>query len=182
MIKKSKKAKGKSLPEELRIPVQDMTYKDLRRAVVVRGMPFEQVVAGDFFKLNSWLHNNYSNDVELDLLDEYDEWMENELISIGSGNMIHPSLRLGYIGEKDTEENTIKLKKIKVEKKPKEKREKTEEGLFKGTKKALTFQCANDGLSLEDTITKVMEQFDDASDKSIKIWYKKAKRNAKNSL
>ena len=179
MSKKVKKSKSKSLPEELRVPIQDMTYKDMKRSVVARGMPFEEVITGDFYKLNSWLHKNYNNDIDLDLLDEYDNWLESELIAFGSGDMVHPGLRLGYIGEKDTEENVIKLKKIKPERKTKEKREKTENGLFKGTKKALTFQCANEGLSLEDTINKVIENFEDASDKSIKIWYKKAKRDAK---
>ena len=174
MSKKTKKTK--SLPDELRVPIENMTYKDLKRAVVARGMNFEDVVAGDFYKLNSWLHKNYSNDVDLELLNQYDEWMDNELKGLGQTDLVHPSLRLGYIGDKDTEENSIKLKKVKQEKKPKEKREKTENGLFKGTKKALTFECATKGMNLENTIKKVMKNFDDASEKSIKIWFKKAKR------
>lgn len=174
MSKKTKKTK--SLPDELRVPIENMTYKDLKRAVVARGMNFEEVVAGDFYKLNSWLHKNYGNEVDLELLNQYDDWMDKELMGLGQTEMVHPSLRLGYIGDKDTEENSIKLKKVKQEKKPKEKREKTEQGLFKGTKKALTFECATKGMNLENTIKKVMKNFDDASEKSIKIWFKKAKR------
>ena len=173
MSKKIKKQKH--IPDSIKTPIDsDMTYKDLKKAVVVRGMPFEEVIAGDFCKLNSWLHSNFNNPIKLKRLDKYDTWLEAELLSLGANDMIHPSLRLGYIGEKDNEENSINLKKLKKESKPKEKREKLVNGLFKGTKKALTFECASKGLNLEDTIKRVLDQFEDASSKSIKIWYKKA--------
>lgn len=179
MTKKTKKQKTNPIPEVLRIPVENMTYKDLKRAVVSRGMDFEEVVKGDFYKLNSWLHKNYNNDVDMGLLERYDDWLDEELRHLGHTENVHPQLRLGYIGDKSEDDGPIKVKKVKTEKVQKEKREKTEEGLFKGTKKALTFQCEKEGLTLEETIEKVKELFEDASDKSIKIWYKKSKRSAK---
>lgn len=47
-------------------------------------------------------------------------------------------------------------------------------GLWKGTKKHLTMQCKKDGLNLEKTLKKVMEEFPDAKESSIKIWYKRS--------
>lgn len=61
-------------------------------------------------------------------------------------------------------------------KKPKKHIEKDAEmgGLWKGTKKHLTMQCKKDGLSLEKTVSKVIAQFPEAKESSIKIWYKRA--------
>ena len=176
--KREAKKKVKKTPENFRVPIENMTYRDLKRAVVCRGMEFEEVIKGDFCRLNSWLHKNYMNDIDDGLLDKYDDWLDEELKKTGNFESVHPQLRLGYIGEKSEEEGPIKVKKVKVEREKKEKREKTEEGLFKGTKKALTYQCEKEGLSLDDTVAKVMEIFPDASSKSIKIWFKKSKRSA----
>jgi len=182
----SKKSKGNAIKvvknNPFKMAFQDMTYKDLKKMVVVRGLSFEEVVNGDFCRLQSWLHKNYDNKIDTSLLDEYDDWLDNNLRDLGKHELIHPSLRLGYIGEREDDEGNkvIKTKKAKVETKPKEKKEKTAEGIFSGTKKALTYSCQKEGKTIEKTIEIVMKQFPDASDKSIKIWYKKCKReNAK---
>lgn len=186
MSKKRKKGLRKTtLMSELMKSTGDMTYKTLKRNVVVRGMPFDQVVAGTFPALQNWFHFNRNNPIDTDLLDKYDEWIEAQLKERGADYLIHPQLRLGYIGEKDDEGNVVKVKRVKGIKKKKKKREKTEDGIFKGTKKALTFQCEKEGMSIEETIEKVKEVFEDVSLKSLKIWYKKSQKlrgNEKGSI
>ena len=153
---------------------KDMTFKDLKKACVLKGMDFTEVVGGDFWSLQSWLHRHMSNKDNPELLRLYDDWLDNELIMGGNEDLVHSSLRLGYVGDRDDDED--KPKKIKPEPKLKVKKEKTAEGIFSGTKKALTFKCEKEGKTLEETISTVMENFPDAAEKSIKIWYKKSKR------
>ena len=162
----------KSLKQMLSTQGQ-MSYKDLKRHVVARGMPFQEVVNGDIPRLSLWLHNNNGNKINTDLLDKFDDWVESQ---ITDKTMIHPMLRLGYIGERDEDDNIISTKKVRGMKKNKVKRERTESGVFSGTKKALTYQLAKEGLSKEETINKVLETFPDAKPKSVGIWYKKANK------
>lgn len=160
----------------LKTHIEDMTYRDLKKAVIVRGIPFELAAKSDFPALHSWLHKHMDNDISINRLDKYDNWVEESLKLIGRFDNIHPQLRLGYVGEKSDNEGKIIIKKTREIKPKKEKREKTETGLYKGTKKALTYESEKAGLSIEETVTKVLEVFEDASEKSIKIWYKKSKR------
>ena len=89
--------------------------------------------------------------------------------------MIHPSLRLSYVGDKSEDFKALEvIPKKDRPKKEKVVKEKTEQGIYSGTKKALTYQCQKEGKTVEETITIVKETFEDASDKSIKIWYRKA--------
>ena len=144
-------------------------------------MPFEEMVASDFPNLNRFLWKNRNTEINTDLLDEFDEWKEAYLKGLGlSDDHFHPALRLGYIGEKDEDGNITKVKRIKGMKKKKRKREKTSLGIFTGTKKALTYKCVEDGYDIPDTIKVVKENFPDAKDKSISIWYKKAKKEMPN--
>lgn len=154
----------------------NMTYKDLKRHVVVRGMPFEEVVNGTSPSLTNWLYNNRDKSIDPTLLDSYDDFIDSKLRESGAEDLIHPQLRLGYIGERDDEGKTTKTKRVKGIKKQKRKKEKTKDGIFKGTKKALTFEFQQKGKTLKSTIRRVLKVFPDASEKSIKIWYKKSAR------
>lgn len=151
----------------------NLNYKMLKRHVVARGMPFNEVVSGDIPRLSNWLRVNAGNKIDTSRLDAFDDWVESQ---IEDKTMIHPMLRLGYIGEKDEDDNVITTKKVKGFQKTKVKRERTESGIFSGTKKALTFELVKKGLSKAETIEKVLETFPDAKPKSIGIWYKKAKK------
>lgn len=162
---------------------RNMKYKDLKRECVIRGMPFEQVVSSDVNKLYTYFREHYYDNVKHALLDDFDDWQEAKiretLESKGEDSdvYIHPSLRLGYVAEKDEEGNVIKKKRAKLlHKKIKRKRERTPDNIFKGTKKAYTFELQQKGHSKADVIKMVMEQFPDASDKSISIWYNKSKK------
>jgi len=154
----------------------NMTLKDIKRNCIARGMGFNDLVDSTIPSLQSWLHYNNNNDIEPNRLDEFDDWVEKILLEKGSGDLIHPNLRLGYIGEKDKDGNVKKTKRVKGIKKKRKKREKTKDGIYAGTKKALTFKLQQKGRSLDRTIKKVMRKFPDASEKSIKIWYKKSAR------
>lgn len=156
---------------------KQMNYKDLKRNVVVRGMEFDKVVNGDFPTLQNWLHFNRDKPINTDLLDQYDDYIDDILRQRGKHELIHPSLRLGYIGERDDEGNVITRKKVpKLKKQPKAKRERTKDGIFKGTKKAYVFESQGKGWSLKKTIRKTLARFPEASEKSIKIWFKKAEK------
>lgn len=157
--------------------VQNFTIKDFQRNCIVRGMPFEDMLDADMGSLRVWLHHNAHNEIKPELLDEFDKWKEGELKKSPNfdESYLHPSLRLGFMGEED-EDGNVKKKRIKGFKKPKKKRERTEDGIYVGTKKALTYACAKEDLSLEETVEKVTEVFPDAKAKSINIWFKRAKR------
>ena len=157
----------------------ELTYKDLKKACVRKGMPFDQVAGADVPTLHNWLHNNRLNDDDNNLINEYDDWVEEELRNIGSEYLISPSLRLGYIGEKSDNETQVKKPKEKKERVPKQPKEKTAEGIVKGTKKAYTFELANKGRNLEFVIKRVLKRYPDASEKSIKIWYRSVSKNKK---
>ena len=151
----------------------NMTYKRMKQHCVVRGMPFEDVVSGSFPTLGTFLNINANIDIDTSLLDEFDDWQDAQ---IKDPNMIHESLRLGYIGERGEDGEVKKVKRIPGLKKTKKKRERTESGVFSGTKKALTYKLQLEGISKEETIKSVLEQFPDGKEKSISIWWKKSKR------
>lgn len=176
---KTKRSRGKSRANKLGDMFKastNMSYKDIKRNCVVRGMPFQEVVDSTIPGLSNWLHHNVNNEIKPHLLDDFDDWVENLLRERGSEDLIHPQLRLGFIGEKGDDGEVTKTKRVKGIKKKKKKREKTADGIFKGTKKALTFQLQQDGVSMADAVTQVMEEYPDASEKSIKIWWKKSRR------
>lgn len=173
MKTKTRKRKVTVLSEFMK-STMNMNYKDLKRNVVVRGMDFEAVVNGDFPTLQNWLHFNRGNEIDTSLLDKFDDWMEKQLRARGSDYLIHPSLRLGYIGEKSEDGETVTRKRVKGIKKKKVKRERTKYGIYKGTKKALVYEYQGLGYSINKTIRKTKRRFPDASEKSIKIWFKQA--------
>lgn len=173
--KRNKRPKLKNLRGMYQVS-SHMTLKDMKRNCVVRGMDFKEVVESTVPGLQNWLHHNQSNDIDSDLLNQYDDWLEDQLRARGKEDLIYPELRLGFIGERDDEGNTVKTKRVKGIRKKKKRREKTTDGIFSGTKKALTFQLQQDGLTMPDTVEKVLETFPDANTKSIKIWYKKSRR------
>ena len=152
-------------------------FKQLKRACIVRGMDFDDVINSTVLKLQSWFLLNYYNDCDNSLLDKYDDYFEDELRDAGAEDLIHPQLRLGYVGERDEDGNVTKVKKVRGLKKIlKKRKEKNNLGIFSGTKKALTYDLAIKGKTKEETIKLVCLQFPDAKDKSIGIWYNKAKK------
>lgn len=176
---KIKKTRGKNKSTLFREMVRDssdMNYRDLKRNCVVRGMPFDDVTNGSFPRLQVWLHHNRDAEIIPHLLDDFDDYIEAILKERDREDLIHPQLRLGFIGERDEEGNTVKLKRVKGIKKKRKKRERTKDGIYKGTKKAYTYEGQQKGWSLKKTIRRTLAKFPDASEKSIRIWYKKSER------
>lgn len=163
--------------------LQHLKHKDLQRACVGRGMPFELAVSLGTPEMQGWFVKNYDNGQNLMFLDEFDDWKEEQLKGRGyekGDPMFHPSLRLGFIGSKDDDGEGTSVKKPRLkslDKKEKPKRERIEgTKVLSGTKKALTYQLTIEGIPIAKIIEKVMKQFPEASDKSIKIWHNKAKK------
>lgn len=156
-----------------------MKYPDLKRACIARGMPFEEASCGSIPRLSSWFVKNYDNSQALTLLDEYDAWFEAGALARGykkGDAILHTDLRMGFIAAtEDGNNKKPRLGNKGLKKKEKKKRERVE-GLkiFAGTKKALTYECQKEKMTIADTIEKVKAQFPQAKDKSILIWYKRS--------
>jgi hypothetical protein len=151
-------------------------YQDLQRACIVRGIDFTILVNGTHPFLVDWFIRHYNDKFDATRLDAFDKWREEVMLSKGKNE---PFIRLGFVGEQDPETgDIISIKKPKKFKKPKKgKRERdTKFNIFTGTKKELTFRCQSEGKTIEETIKTVKAKFPDAVDKSISIWYKKAKK------
>jgi hypothetical protein len=152
-----------------------MKYADLQRECLMRGMTKEELVSGDLGRLQSWLIRNWDLPQLKSRIDDFDKWREKFLKERGMPG--EPFVRLGYLGEINPETKDFIIIQPEPLKKVIIKRKKDEEtGLFKGTKKSLTFQCVKEGLSIDETIKKVISKFPEAKDKSIKIWAKNAKK------
>lgn len=183
---KPPRKKMTSIPEDARIAVKlhedeygqvvfgNFRFRDLQRACIIRGMTPDDLVAGDIYKLHKFIQDHKDDEVDLNLLDDFDDWREKKLDEMGKKG--EPYVKLGYIGKTDEEGNPLMVFKPKP-KKPKKHIEKDASmgGLWKGTKKHLTVQCKKDGLTLDQTILKVMAAFPEAKESSIKIWYKRQK-------
>jgi len=181
--------------------LQNFTIKDLQRACIVRGMKFDEVTQADIWKLQSFYIRNAHVTTDNRLLDKYDEDFESEMALQGKGIdnpdyawMYHPDLRMGfYEGTDDTGKPTgerrPRMFKKPEEPKPKRERLKSLGGIFSGTKKAMTTELTislirkrreqgeeiNQEALIRRITKKVLEAFPDANEKSIRIWYSKAK-------
>jgi hypothetical protein len=167
----------------------DFTNKDLKREVVIRGMPFMKVITTAWVGLAVYYRENFFKKTNPALLDEFDKWQEEEILKSlnAKGKKIEswatdPRLRLGFIGETDGEGNTLTIKRIKgiSSRVKKPKRERTFNNIYAGTKKAMTYELQKNGVSKEETIKLVKEKFPEANDKSIGIWYNKSKKSINN--
>lgn len=160
-----------------------LKYRDLKRECVIRGMEFDKILHGDIPKLTNWLRNHFRDTTQHELLDNFDDYQD-ELVKKSMekkgedpGILLHPSLRLGYIAERDEEGNVIKRKRVRtIMKKKKKRRERTADGIFQGTKKALTYQLQQEGKGKAEVIEIVKGQFPEASEKSIGIWFNKSRK------
>ena len=161
--------------------VEKLDLPNLKRECIKRGLPFEEVGNKGVLQLQSWFLKNYDNGVDDLLLDLYDRWVTEFLKNRGSDPILDdPAFRLGRAIEKGADGEYIKKRKVRSRiPKLRAKKPRTEDGLYVGTKKAFTYDCQKKGLSKEDTIKQVLEQFPEAKAKSIGIWFNKAKRQKK---
>lgn len=177
MAKKTKEKKGQAIGG-MTIN-ENCSYKQLKIKAVALGMPFTDVVESDIHGLISYIHRS-TNKPNISLIDRYDDWIDKQLELKGYEPGVEirsPLLRLGFIGEKGEDGSVVKTKRVKGLKKPKVKRERDDSGLYKGTKKSYTYECAKLNFSIERTIRRVLKKFPDAKEKSITIWYRAALRD-----
>jgi hypothetical protein len=137
-------------------------------------MAFEEVLRSDFFRLSNFVQKNILVHKNMDLLDEFDDYVENILRERNQGELIHHSLRLGYVKREGDDEYTPKAEKPKAEKKVP--RKKDSNGLYQGTMKSYTYELQKKGKTAEQTLTKVLRKFPEAKAKSVKIWFNKSKK------
>ena len=157
--------------------VEKLNLPALKRECIIRGMPFEEVTKG-IPHLQTWFLNNFSNKADPTLPDKYDDWARKQLMARGAdSSLLDPVFNLGSALERGPNGEVTKKKRVKSRiPKAREKKPRTEEGLYTGTKKALTFDLQKQGKSKAEVIELVKAQFPDAKEKSIGIWYNKCKR------
>jgi hypothetical protein len=160
--------------------MSNLKLKDLKRACILRGIPFVRVGRYDVNGLQSWLFKNFENKVDPNRLAEFDVFRDQELMSIGAiDDPVPHELRMAFTGE-DGEGNPITRKRdthllgIK----------KTDEEVayFKprrGSKKSLVFELIRQGKETKEIIKEVQDQYPDAKIGSIKNWCSQARRSEK---
>lgn len=163
--------------------LQGLKHRGLQRECILRGMPFQEVVDSDHWKLATFFYDHFEDPEDLLKLVDYDTWMEQQLEERGykKGDVIlSPSFRFGFapemekIGPPQTPGRPKSDKPVGDPIAPPAKREvDTETGVVSGTKKNLTYQLTDQGLAIDEIIDKVIEQFPQADPKSIKIWNKR---------
>lgn len=172
--------------------LRKMVYRDLKAACIIRGMDFTDIVEGDHGSLSSWFINNIDNDMDRDLLGDFDIWMDKQLEARGFEEDDPLRKMKQYTTETEDDNHEVRtrsLSKIAGVKKVRKKKERNSYGIFKGTKKEYTYTLCEDLLSkLGDKYNnkelvkkfssklhaKILKKFDTASEKSIRIWMKKA--------
>lgn len=154
---------------------KNLKLKDLQRECVIRGMEFWQVPECSILNLHSWLLKNWDNPIDKNRVFEYDDYMNKELEELDRSDLIHPSLGLGYSENSETGE-VVKKRMKQVNPPKKSKKQRTPEGIFTGTKKAYTYELARNGVPKPEAIDKVLEKYPEANEKSVSIWYNKAKK------
>jgi hypothetical protein len=187
-----KKALAKFSHEDRLSPAEKqltrMKLKDIRRACVARGMDFDYAIESTIPQISGWFIENYDRGQNLLLLNEFDAHVEAKLKALKNPDgtnkykdgdaVFHSALKLGFIGSKDEDGNVTSTKKPRLKALNKQKKAQKEriEGtkVFKGTKKAMTYELTIGGTAFPEIWEKVSKQFPEAQEKSVKIWYKRA--------
>ena len=170
--------------------LKEYRRKELQKECIKMGIPFPLVCDYSQTQLMSWFIKNWKDpkDRDKELLEQYDEWFLYEMLKKNYdprdpkvGYLFHPAMQMATVSSESEEETEELLKQKKSHKTskpksaPKTTRVKDESGIVKGTKKALTIKLAKEGLDINKIIKKVLKEFPDANENSIKIWAKRLK-------
>ncbi len=148
-----------------------LNLKNLKRACIVRSIPFRDITILDFLQLQSWVYKNFSNPTDPTLLEEFDNWYEKELLDEGIiEDKLHVDLKFGYYSydeagnRKDKKRNSLIVGMVKSDK------EKAQFKPRKGSRKELAFSLFSQGLKTSEVIEGVWEVYPDVAEGSIKVW------------
>jgi hypothetical protein len=173
--------------------LRNMNYRDLKIGCIVRGMPFEEVVEAYHGTLASYFRLHYVDDHDPELLEDFDVWMDKQLENDGlkSDDPLR-TFKLSSVIDPETQDIKLRARKarkagVRVPKAKRLKQEKNKNlGVRKGTKKEYTMELVKKlhdaGKNLESKkllsklIDRVMDKYPDANEKSIKIWFSRARR------
>lgn len=178
-----KKRKTRPVSREERIAdlLSSMKIRDLKQAAIARNLKFRDATEFSVLELQSWLFKHWDDTVDKTLLNDYDVWLEQELTEEGLEDLIHPLLRLGYLGEdQDGNEVRRQLKNIAISN-VKTKKDLAKFKPRKGSKKSLVFSIIrkNPDIDTKILIEEVLSQYPDVSVGSIKSWASKARKSVR---
>lgn len=171
-----------------------MDYRALQAACIMRGIDFDDLVNSDWGYLGSWFIKNFDNKVERQNLELFDDWMQEQLLQRGYKKndpvYLYRKFSVSDDNEVTSKVRTRSLRKADVPKKKHQKKERDKTfNIFKGTKKEYTYKLAESlfnskGSKYEEKslikkfsaqlVTKVIDKYPEAKEKSIKIWMKRA--------
>ena len=168
----------------------NMKYPDIKGACIMLGMDFEDVANADFCSLNSFFaENRHRTNPVQDRLHQYEDWVAGQLLSRGyaADNPLVKYRQFSNQPEEDEQDGKLKtalIKKVGVKPDKPPKKEKTEFGIYSGTKKDFVYKKAklyrergyDNERALKRTIRKTMEKFPEAKEKSIRIWFRKVSK------
>lgn len=166
-------------PESAIRYVESLSLPNLKRECIIRGLPFQDVGNMSVLNLQSWFIKFFALPQEPALLEAYDIWVEKVLKERGcDATMLSSTFRLSAVGERNAEGDIIKKKRVRsMIPRVKKKKERTAEGLFKGTKKSMTYDLARDpAMNRVDAIKIIKEKYPDAKEKSLGIWFNRARK------
>lgn len=163
--------------------LSQLTFRGLQKEVISRGFGFMDAITKSHHVLADFFLQHFEDEPKPNLIQDFDQFIEDEIKKNPAYDkaLLHPSLRLGYVPGEEMEVQKERIKP-KVEAKPP--REKTEDGLIKGTKKALTYALTDkyrkdltNPKKKEDTLEKIVAEvevaFPDAKENSIRIWVRR---------
>lgn len=173
--KKKKRAEFVAQSDSITGYMSRLRLPDLKRACILRGIPFARVPRSSVYDLQSWLFRNFNNRIDVTLLEQYDAWFDDHIES----GPVALSSRLAYFGEdkdgniKQSRRDTMMLGVEKT---------KEEIATFKprrGSMKSLVFSLIRDGRSTKDVIEEVQANYPNAKEGSIKSWCSKARKSVR---
>jgi len=169
-----------------------MQYPDLKAACIMRGMDPMDVVESDHGGLSGFFIKHYEEKKNRELLEDFDIWMDAKLGEEGYEDD-NPVRKHRQFSNLDEDENiqvkTKSLKRADIPLKKRVKKERNKHGIFKGTKKDLTYSLTEQLYQKKGSdytpkelmkkysnklVAKVLDKFPDAKEKSVKIWMKRA--------
>jgi len=152
-----------------------LSIRELKKKCIMLGIPFENLSEG-VPELNSWLDKLSNNKEDESRLKEYDDWIAKVIKSgthaVDAGSLLHKDM---CYYQEVLESDEVKEKKPKTEKREKKpKAEKDKFGFRRGTKKSKVAELVDKGCSAKLIRKKMIKEFGEVNEQSLKIWIRKS--------